>query len=93
MYDHTFLKLANARSDIRPHIKWAVSLVFAYSHQPDCLLLKACTVVYVNRTFVTLITTFNINYHLSSIGRLAYVLTLGGVDICSLDAFKIQRLN
>ena len=24
--------LADARSDIRPHIKWAVSLVFAYGH-------------------------------------------------------------
>ena len=30
MYDHTFLKLLITRSDIRPHIKWAVSLVIAY---------------------------------------------------------------
>ena len=32
MYDHTFFKLVNARSDIRPHIKWIVSLVFAYGY-------------------------------------------------------------
>ena len=31
MYDHTFTKLAKiTRSDVRPHIKWAVSLVSAY---------------------------------------------------------------
>ena len=29
MYDHTFSK---TRSDIRPHIKWTVSLVIAYGH-------------------------------------------------------------
>ena len=33
MYDHTVLKnLQIVRSDVRPYIKWAVSLVFAYSH-------------------------------------------------------------
>ena len=32
MYDHTFLNLQITRSDIRPHIKWAVSLVIAYGH-------------------------------------------------------------
>ena len=33
MYDHTFFfNLQIARSDIKPHIKWAVSLVFAYGH-------------------------------------------------------------
>ena len=31
MYDHTFLNLQINRSDIRPHIKWAVSLVIAYA--------------------------------------------------------------
>ena len=30
MYDHTFSKPANHQ--IRPHIKWAVSLVIAYGH-------------------------------------------------------------
>ena len=32
MYDHTFLNSQITRSDIRPHIKWAVSLVIAYGH-------------------------------------------------------------
>ena len=32
MYDHTFLNLQVTRSDIRPHTKWAVSLVIAYGH-------------------------------------------------------------
>ena len=32
MYDHTFLNLQIIRSDIRPHIKWAGSLVIAYGH-------------------------------------------------------------
>ena len=33
MYDHTFFfNLKIARSYISPHIKWAVSLVFAYGH-------------------------------------------------------------
>ena len=31
-YDHTFLNLQITRSDIRPHIKWPVSLVIAYGH-------------------------------------------------------------
>ena len=30
--DHTFPNLQITRSDIRPHIKWAVSLVIAYGH-------------------------------------------------------------
>ena len=32
MYDHTFLNSQTTRSDIRPHIKSAVSLVIAYGH-------------------------------------------------------------
>ena len=32
MYDHNFLNLQITRSDIRPRIKWAVSLVIAYGH-------------------------------------------------------------
>ena len=32
MYDHIFLNLQITRSDIRPHTKWAVSLVIAYGH-------------------------------------------------------------
>ena len=32
MYDHTFLDLQITRSDIRPHINWAVSLVIAHGH-------------------------------------------------------------
>ena len=32
MYDHTFQNLQITRSDIRPHIKWAVSLVITYGH-------------------------------------------------------------
>ena len=32
MYDHTLLNLQIIRSDIRPHIKWPVSLVIAYGH-------------------------------------------------------------
>ena len=32
MYDHTYLNLQITRSDIRLHIKWAVSLVIAYGH-------------------------------------------------------------
>ena len=31
-YDHTFSKLANHQSDIKPQIKEAVSLVIAYGH-------------------------------------------------------------
>ena len=31
MYGHTFLNLQVTRSDIRPHIKWVVSLVIAYA--------------------------------------------------------------
>ena len=30
MYDHTFLNLQIARSDVRLHIKWAVSVVIAH---------------------------------------------------------------
>ena len=30
IYDHNFLNLQITRSDIRPHIKWAVSLGTAY---------------------------------------------------------------
>ena len=32
MYDHIYLNLQITRSDIGPHIKWAVSLVFTYGH-------------------------------------------------------------
>ena len=32
MYDHTFLNLQITRSDIRPHIKWALILVIVYGH-------------------------------------------------------------
>ena len=32
LYDHTFLKVQITRSDVKPHIKWAVSLVIAYGH-------------------------------------------------------------
>ena len=32
MCDYTFLNMQIIRSDIRPHIKWAVSLVIAYGH-------------------------------------------------------------
>ena len=32
MYDHTFLNLQITRSDIKPHIKWAVSLVISYGY-------------------------------------------------------------
>ena len=33
MYDHTcFQNLQIAKSNISPHIRWAVSLVFAYGH-------------------------------------------------------------
>ena len=32
MQDHDFLNLQVTRSDMRPHIKWAVSLVIAYGH-------------------------------------------------------------
>ena len=32
MYDHTCLNLQIAKSDIRSHIKWAVSLVIAYGY-------------------------------------------------------------
>ena len=32
MYDHTFLNLQITRSDIRPHIMWAVSLMIVYDH-------------------------------------------------------------
>ena len=50
MYDHTFLNLQITRSDIRLHIKWAVSLVIAYGHfnLPQgfvwvCMVLHTCT--------------------------------------------------
>ena len=32
MYDHTFLNLQIATSELRLHIKWVVSLVIAYGH-------------------------------------------------------------
>ena len=32
MYDHIFLNLQITKSDIRPHITWAVSLVIAYMY-------------------------------------------------------------
>ena len=32
MYDHICSKIPNHKSDIRPHINWAVSLVIAYGH-------------------------------------------------------------
>ena len=32
MYDHTFLNMQIIRSDIRPHIKWVVSLLIGYGH-------------------------------------------------------------
>ena len=32
MYDHTFLNMQITRSDIRPYIKWAFSLVIIYGH-------------------------------------------------------------
>ena len=32
MYDHTFLNLQITSTDIKPHIKWVVSLVIAYGH-------------------------------------------------------------
>ena len=33
MYDHTFYKQVQiSRSDIRPHMKWVVSLTIAYGH-------------------------------------------------------------
>ena len=32
MHDHNFLNLQIARSDIRAHIKWAVSLLIVYGH-------------------------------------------------------------
>ena len=32
MYDYTFLNLQITRSDIRPHVKWGVSLVTAYDY-------------------------------------------------------------
>ena len=55
MHDHTFLNLQITRSDIRPHMKWAVSLVFAYG---TLIFLwgvsayKACKVLMGLQTFM-----------------------------------------
>ena len=48
MYDHTFYKQAQiCRSDIRPHIKWAVSLVIL--HMITSIFLHAlCGYIWVN---------------------------------------------
>ena len=48
MYDHTFYKQVQiSRSDIRPHIKWAVSLVIL--HMVTSIFLRAlCGYIWVN---------------------------------------------
>ena len=48
MYDHTFYKQVQiSRSDIRPHIKWAVSLVIL--HMVTSIFLWAlCGYIWVN---------------------------------------------
>ena len=48
MYDHTFYKqVQNSRSDIRPHIKWAVSQVIL--HLVTSIFLRAlCGYIWVN---------------------------------------------
>ena len=48
MYDHTFYKQVQiSRSDIRPHIKWAVSLVIL--HMVTSIFLQAsCGYIWVN---------------------------------------------
>ena len=49
MYDHTFKykQVQISRSDIRPHIKWAVSLVIL--HMVTSIFLRAlCGYVWVN---------------------------------------------
>ena len=48
MYDHTFYKQVQiSRSDIRPHIKWAVSLVIL--HMITSIFLQAlCGYISVN---------------------------------------------
>ena len=45
MYDHTFYKQVQiSRSDTRPHIKWAVSLVIL--HMITSIFLRACVGIY-----------------------------------------------
>ena len=44
MYDHTFLNLQITRSDIRPHIKWVVSLVTVY--MVTLIFLGVCVGMY-----------------------------------------------
>ena len=48
MYDHTFYKQVQiSRSDTRPHIKWAVSLVIL--HMITSIFLRAlCGYIWVN---------------------------------------------
>ena len=48
MYDHTFYKqVLISRSDIRPHIKWAISLVIL--HMITSIFLRAlCGYILVN---------------------------------------------
>ena len=48
MYDHTFYKQVQiSRSDMRPHIKWAVSLVIL--HMITSIFLRAlCGYIWVN---------------------------------------------
>ena len=48
MYDHTFYKQVQiSRSDIRPHIKWAVSLVIL--HMITSIFLQVlCGYIWVN---------------------------------------------
>ena len=47
IYDHTFLNLQITRPDIRPHMKWAVSLVIAYM-ATLIFLRELCGNVWVN---------------------------------------------
>ena len=52
MYDDSFLCLQIARSDIRPHVKWAVSLVIAddkYSSSGICMCRSYVTTWVVRR--------------------------------------------
>ena len=46
MFDHTLLNLRITRSDIRPHIKWAVNHVITHGHFN--LLQGLCGYVFVN---------------------------------------------
>ena len=68
--DHTFLNLQITRSDIRPHIKWAVSLVIAFGHSDLPQVFSWICVGYI-----TVLTSSPLRVIIGEIISLGYNLT------------------